>query len=60
MLRLFVLAMIPVLLVALGIIVLTQRMGVASTYPALVMAGVLAGGAVWLIRRRNRQGDKSA
>jgi ABC-type glycerol-3-phosphate transport system permease component len=60
LLRLFVLAMIPVLLVALGIMVMTQRMGVAPTYPALVMAGVLAGGAIWLVRRRNRQGDKSA
>jgi hypothetical protein len=59
MLRLFAFAMIPVLLVALGIIVLTQRLGVAPTYPALVMFGVLTGGAIWLIRRRGRQ-DKAA
>jgi hypothetical protein len=58
MFRLFAFAMIPVLLVSLGIIVLIQRFGVAPGYPALVIFGVLTGGAVWLIRRRGRQSDK--
>jgi hypothetical protein len=50
--RSFLIIMIPVVLVALGYIVVLRYMGFAPGYPRLIIAVGLFFGAVWLLARR--------
>jgi threonine/homoserine/homoserine lactone efflux protein len=51
--RAFLIIMIPVLLVAVGYIVVLRYMGIAPGYPRLVGAMVLFFGAIYWLSRRS-------
>ena len=51
--RSFYIIMIPVLLVAVGYILVFRHMGMAPGYPRLLMAMALFFGAIWWLGRRN-------
>jgi hypothetical protein len=56
--RSFLIIMIPVMLVALGYIVVLRYMGFAPGYPRLVVAAAVFFGAIWGLRRRaGRKGE---
>lgn len=49
--------MIPVMLVALGYIVVLRYMGFAPGYPRLIVAVAVFFGAIWLGRRAARKAE---
>jgi high-affinity Fe2+/Pb2+ permease len=58
MYRAFFVIMIPVLLVALGYVLVLQHMGFSPGYPRLVIAVVLFFGAIWWLARRAARKSK--
>jgi hypothetical protein len=53
--RSFYIIMIPVLLVALGYILVFRYLGVAPGYPRLIIAMTLFFGAIWWLGRETRK-----
>jgi hypothetical protein len=51
--RAFLIILIPVLLVAIGYVVVFRFMGIAPGYPRLILAVALFFGAVYWLSRRN-------
>ncbi len=50
--RSFYIIMVPVLLVALGYILVFRHMGIAPGYPRLIVAMVVFFGAIWWLGRK--------
>ena len=59
MYRAFFVDMIPVLLVALGYVLILQHMGLSPGYPRLVIAVVLFFGTIWWLGSRSARKSKS-
>jgi hypothetical protein len=56
--RSFLLVMIPVLLIALGYIVVLRHLGYPPGYPRLIVAVTLFFGAIWWLGRRTARKTK--
>ena len=56
--RSFFIVMIPVLLVALGYVLMLRHLGFAPGYPRLFMAMALFFGAIWWLNRRAARKSK--
>ena len=53
--RSFYIIMVPVLLVALGYILVFRHMGIAPGYPRLIVAMAVFFGAIWWLGRKTRR-----
>jgi len=59
--RAFLIILIPVLLVAIGYVVVFRAMGVSSGYWSLILVAAVVGGAMWCLGRRTaRKADSGA
>jgi ABC-type spermidine/putrescine transport system permease subunit II len=58
MYRAFFVIMIPVLLVALGYVLVLQHMGIPPGYPRLVIAMAVFFGLIWWLGRRTMRNTK--
>ena len=59
MYRAFFVVLIPVLLVALGYVLILQHMGLSPGYPRLIIAVVLFFGTIWWLGSRSARKSKS-
>ncbi|MHB8500526.1 MAG: hypothetical protein ACYDCG_07625 [Candidatus Acidiferrales bacterium] len=59
--RAFLIILIPMLLVAIGYVVVFRAMGVSSGYWSLILVAAVVGGAMWWLGRRSaRKADSGA